>query len=127
MKLETEKLAGDVTLVHLIGRMDIVGAAAIDLRMSAIAGAAQLAVINLTQVSFVASMGIRTLVLAAKTIAKKGGKVVCFGANADVARAMETAGVTQVLPILTDLEAASAAVVPGSAQTSDKKAPARPS
>ena len=117
MNLETEKLAGGVTLVHLIGRMDIAGAAAVDLRISTIAGAAQIVIINLTEVSFIASMGIRTLVLAAKTIAKKGGRVVCFGANDAVAHVMETDGVVSILPIQTDLEAALAAVVAWSVPT----------
>ena len=110
MDLEVEELARGVTLVNLIGRMDIAGAAAVDLRMSVISGSSRAVVINLTQVSYLASMGIRTLVLAAKAIASKGGKVVCFGASHDVTRVLETAGVTSILPILTDLESASAAV-----------------
>lgn len=112
MNLEIEELPGGVTLVQLVGRMDIAGASAVDLKMSVVAGTHRAVVINLTEVSFLASMGIRTLVLAARTIATKGGRVVCFGANEDVARVLETAGVTAILPVLTDLEAASSAVAP---------------
>lgn len=112
MNLEVEELVNGVTLVHLIGRMDIAGAAAVDLRMSTIAGRYRAVLIDLTQVSYLASMGIRTLVLTAKSIASKGGRVVCFGANHDVTRVLETAGVTSILPVLTDLESASAAVAP---------------
>lgn len=80
--------------------------------MSTIAGRYRAVVINLTEVSYLASMGIRTLVLTARSIASKGGRVACFGPSHDVTRVLETAGVTSILPILTDLVSASAAVAP---------------
>jgi anti-anti-sigma factor len=108
--LKTEELPGGITLVHLIGRMDTIGAAALDLKMRAIADVHRAVVINLTQVDFLASMGIRMLVLSAQTIASKGGRVACFGANENVTRVLETSGVASLLPILGGLEMATASV-----------------
>ena len=39
MELTTETLPNDVTLVRLVGRMDVNGAASIDLKFNALAGA----------------------------------------------------------------------------------------
>ena len=112
MLLKSEDLPSGIKLVHLIGRMDIAGAAAVDLQLSTIAGANRAVIIDLTEVSFLASMGMRTLVLSAKTIAKKGGRVACFGANEHVMRVLSTSGVISFLPLVSDIETATAAVIP---------------
>ncbi len=110
MVLTSEELPGGITRVNLAGRMDIAGAAAIDLQMSVIAGGRRAVVIDLSQVSFLASMGMRTLVLRAKTIAKKGGRIACFGANENVTHVLTTSGLISVLPLVPDLQTATAAV-----------------
>lgn len=110
MLLKTENLPGGITLVRLIGRMDISGAAEVDLQMSSIAGAHRAVVIDLSEVSFLASMGMRTLMLTAKTITRKGGRVACFGANGNISRVLATSGVTSVLPLVADMKTATGAV-----------------
>jgi len=110
MLLQTEQLTGGITLVHLAGRMDTEGAVAVDLKMMAIAGAHRAVVIDLTQLNYLASMGIRTLTLSAKTIADRGGRVACFGANENVTRVLETSGVASVVPMFGDIERATASV-----------------
>ena len=59
--LTTEELSGGVRLVHVVGRIDTAGAAALDLKMQAIADAHRAVVIDLTRVDFLASMGIRLM------------------------------------------------------------------
>jgi anti-anti-sigma factor len=108
--LKTEELPGGITLVRLIGRIDTAGAAALDLKMQAIAEAHPAVVIDLTQVDFLASMGIRILAQSAQIIAKKAGRVACFGANENVNRVLVTSGMTSLLPVLGRLEMATASV-----------------
>jgi anti-sigma B factor antagonist len=110
MLLTTEELPAGITLVHLNGRMDIAGSMAIDTELNAIAGSKRAIVINLSQVSFLASMGMRTLVMSAKTIASRGGRFACFGADENVTRVLTTSGIADVLPLVPDLAAATAAV-----------------
>jgi anti-anti-sigma factor len=110
MDIVVDDIPGGVKIVRLNGRLDIAGAAAIDMRMSLLAGSSRAVAVDLTNVSFLASMGIRTLLVTAKSISSKGGKMVCFGANHDVASVIETSGISMVLPLKADLDAAVAAV-----------------
>ena len=61
MKMAVEPVTPGVVKVILDGRMDITGAAVIDLQFSAITGSNKGVVVDLTNVSFLASIGIRTL------------------------------------------------------------------
>jgi anti-anti-sigma factor len=110
--LKTEELPGGITLVHLVGRIDTAGAAVLDSPMKAIVDAHRAVVIDLREVDFLASMGIRILALSAQTIAKKGGRVACFGANENVTRVLVTSGMASLLPVLAHLEMATASVAP---------------
>src|SRR5436305_1130268 len=60
--MEVEELSGGVTKVRLKGRLDIAGAAEIDLRFNALAGAQRAVIVDLSMVDFLASMGLRTLI-----------------------------------------------------------------
>jgi anti-anti-sigma regulatory factor len=61
MELLIEQL-GPLTKAVPVGRWDVIGAAAIDLRLSALAGSGRSLIIDMTQVSFLSSMGIRSRV-----------------------------------------------------------------
>jgi anti-anti-sigma regulatory factor len=53
-------------------------------------------------------MGIRTIVMGAKTISSKGGKKVLFRRNADVEKVLLSSGIDTLVPIAHDLETAQA-------------------
>jgi anti-anti-sigma factor len=110
--LKTEELSGGITLVHLSGRIDTAGTAVVDSKMKEIADAHRAVVVDLTQVNFLASMGIRILTLFAQTISKNGGRVACFGANENVTRVLQISGVATLLPMLAGLGAATTSVTP---------------
>lgn len=109
MDLAVEEREG-VTLVHLDGRLDIAGASAVDLRFSALAGSRRSLVVDLSKVSFLASMGIRLLLTGAKTVAAKGGRMVLVGPDAEVEKVLATAGIDMLIPIHADAASAIAAV-----------------
>ncbi len=50
-------------------------------------------------VTFVASIGLRHLVSAAKTLARRGGSIKLVNANPAVADVITSAGLAQMLPI----------------------------
>ena len=62
--------------------------------------------VDLEQVSFLASMGIRTLVIGSKAVQSKGGKMAFFKPSADVAQVLTAAGIDSIIPVFQDLEAA---------------------
>ncbi len=110
MQLSTQELDGGITRVELDGRMDIGGAAAIDLKMNLIAGSAKKLLIDLQKVSFLGSMGLRSIVLPARAVLSKGGRVVIFAPTEMVASVLKASNIDSLVPIHHDLAAATAAL-----------------
>jgi anti-anti-sigma factor len=109
MKMAVEPVGPGVVKVVLDGRLDITGASVIDLQFNAIAGSHRGVVVDLAGVSFLASIGIRTLLLGAKTIQRRGGSLVLLNPVDAVERVLDVMGVTDLMPIYRDSDAALAA------------------
>jgi anti-anti-sigma factor len=105
-----EELTGGILKVILEGRLDIEGANAVDLKMNIIAGSRKSVIVDLKNVSFLGSIGLRTLVIPARTITGRGGKMVLLGPNAMVERVLKTSGIDSLIPIHSDLPSALAAL-----------------
>lgn len=110
MTIATESMEGDITRVLLDGRLDIEGAAAIDLRMNVLAGSARFLLIDLSNVSFLGSMGLRSIVVPAQAVRRRGGKVALFGPIPMVEEVIKASNVHQVIPIFHELDSAVAAL-----------------
>jgi anti-anti-sigma factor len=110
MPIAIEELPDGITKVILDGRLDIEGAAAIDLRMNVVAGSKKAVLVDMGQVSFLGSMGLRALVAPARAIKSRGGKVVLLNPNENVEKVLKTSGVDSLIPIYHDLTAAIAAL-----------------
>jgi len=106
VEMKTQELPGDITKVILDGSLDIAGAAAIDLKMNLVAGASKKVLVDLEKVTFIGSMGLRTLILPARAVTSKGGKIVLFGPTPLVADILKTSGLDAVVPIFNDYQAA---------------------
>jgi anti-anti-sigma factor len=104
--LAEEQLDGNITKVTLRGRIDAVGASAIDLRMNLIAGKAKWVLLDLEQVTYISSLGLRSILVPARTISGKGGKLVLFRPSSSVAEVFEISGIHSIIPIHRDLDAA---------------------
>jgi len=106
-----DELTSPVTLVRLRGRLDAPGSDAIGLRFTAaVAGQSRNAAVDLTGVSFVASLGLRLLISAARSLASKGHRMVLFGANEMVQGVLDDAALDQIMPIFTAEDEALAAL-----------------
>ncbi len=110
MAILTEELTGGITRVVLDGRLDIPGAAAVDLQMNVIAGSRKAVLIDLQKVTFLGSMGLRSLVAPARAIKSRGGKVVLFGPSEMVENVLKTSGIDSLIPIHHELQSALAAL-----------------
>ena len=92
-----------VTCIRLNGRLDAPGADRIDLRFTAHAAAgAHHAVVDMAGVNFIASMGLRLLISAARAMHVKGRKMVLFGAAGPVREVLEQAAIDQIIPLVED-------------------------
>jgi anti-sigma B factor antagonist len=110
MQISTEEMDGGITKVALDGRLDIAGAALVDLKMNVVAGNAKKLLIDLQKVSFLGSMGLRSIVLPARSVLGRGGKVVLFAPTEMVESVIKTSGIDSLLPLHHDLNAAIAAL-----------------
>jgi anti-anti-sigma factor len=110
MKISSEELDGGITRVVLDGRLDIEGAAAVDLKMNVIAGSSKLLLLDMQQVSFLGSMGLRSIVVPAQTVRRRGGKVVLFAPVKMVEEVLKASGIDALIPIHHELNSALAAL-----------------
>jgi anti-sigma B factor antagonist len=69
-------------------------------------------------VSFLASMGIRTLIMAAKAVKENGGKLILFSPETMVAMVLKTSGTDILIPVYYDLSLACMALQPARAPKS---------
>jgi anti-anti-sigma factor len=104
--MTTEELPGGITKVILEGSLDIAGAQAVDLKMNLVAGSSRKVMVDLQKVSFIGSMGLRSLIIPARAVTSKGGKIVLFGPTPLVADILKTSGLDTVVPIYHDYQAA---------------------
>ena len=110
MKMNQFDLDGDVLKVALDGSLDIMGSAAIDGRFETIALEQDRLVVDLAGVDFLASIGIRVLVKAAKTIANRGGRMAVYNAQEMCRKVLESTGVNKIIRLVESEDDALAAV-----------------
>lgn len=99
MQITISDLDSSTKKVTLVGKLDIVGAGVIETPMAAVAGARGNVVIDMAGVDFIASIGIRHLVMSAKAIARGAGKLVLLDPTPMVTEILVVAGLEQILPI----------------------------
>jgi anti-sigma B factor antagonist len=113
MQIVTSEDSGATARVALQGRLDIAGAEAVALPLATLAGAKQGLIVDMSGVSFIASIGIRHLVTAAKSLSRRGGRLVLLSPTALVTEVLTTSGLTDLLPIVqSEAEAAAALDLP---------------
>lgn len=110
MQLTIEEMPNGITRAILDGRMDIEGASAIDMRLNVLAGAAGKLLIDLSNVSFLASMGLRTLMTCARSIRSKGRDMALAGPQANIDKVLRSSDMDEVVAIYPTTEAAVAAL-----------------
>ena len=91
--------AGSTATVTLTGRLDISGADVVALPLATLSGSKNNLVIDMAGVTFVASIGLRHLVSAAKAVGRRGGRLVLLNPNAAVAEVVTTSGLGELLHI----------------------------
>lgn len=90
------------------GRMDIEGALAVDPIFEKVANEKTNLVVDISNLTFLASLGLRTLVRSCKTLAAKGGNMVLMGAQPGVEKVLKTSGVNTIIPLVADMSEAEA-------------------
>jgi len=112
MDLRSEQLAEGVEKISLVGRMDSIGGHDIDTRFAALVATRKLlAVVDLSEVSFLASIGIRTLVINARAQSMRGGGMALVNPQPLVAEVLKMAGIDTIIPVYPDVDTACSALM----------------
>ena len=106
MKLTVVEDDNGVTRLLLDGKMDIEGAMSVDKEFGEIAASRKKLAVDLSAVDFLASLGMRTLVSNAKIMMKNGGRMVLFGAQPTVEKALRISGIDTIIPLARDINSA---------------------
>lgn len=106
MKIDSTPLGPGQILITLSGRLDIAGAAEIENNFSALASHADVALVDMAGVTFLASIGIRLLLSNAKALYRRGGRMVLFGSDHQVEKVLLTTGVGELTDIVATREEA---------------------
>ena len=106
MQIVISDEAGPTAKLGLTGKLDVAGAEVIAIPLATLAGGKKGVVIDMSGVTFLASIGIRHLVSATKTLSRKGGKLVLLNPTDAVKDVLVTSGVTDLMPIVATESAA---------------------
>lgn len=94
---------GDVAKIALVGRLDTVGVGEIETRFTAsVVPPARDTVVDLTEVTFVSSLGLRMIIGTARALASRKARLVLFGAQPLVLESLGFAGLDAIVPIVAD-------------------------
>lgn len=110
MKLSYEDRADGVRLIRLSGRLDLEGSHQIDLKFATLTALDQrTVVVDLSEVDFLASLGLASLVKGARTLGARGGRMLLAGPQENVAKMLDAAQIGRVIPVFDDVALALAA------------------
>ncbi len=110
MELNVEEMDGGITRAALAGRMDIEGALSVDARFGALVSLRRRLIVDLSEVTFVASMGLRTLMVCARAVTANGGKIALARPQPGVEKVLAESGIGELIGVHSSLADAVAAV-----------------
>jgi len=112
MELQYRELDNDIRFLKLNGKLDIAGTGEIETQFASYcSGENARVVVDLSDVDFLASVGIRFLTLTAKAIASRGGKMVLLNPTPEVYSVLEVTGIPSVIPVYSHFESAEAVLL----------------
>jgi anti-sigma B factor antagonist len=93
---------GGVRRITIKGSLDFKSAPDLEGRIASIADGPQSAVLDLSDIAYLSSIGVRALLATGKLIAAKGGRLVLLNPQNVVRTVLFTTGVQNVMPIVFD-------------------------
>jgi anti-sigma B factor antagonist len=113
MNIDFVDINDTVRRIILRGRLDLEGTEAISPTFKSLTDESRKKVIvDLSSVSFLASMGIRELITNAKLVQKHGGQMVLMvGQNVLITKILETTNIDKLLPMYKDAIEAEKAIL----------------
>lgn len=107
MKLHIGEIDGGLVLISLSGKLDSAGVYAVEMDFvrHCMHGKRRI-LVDLSQVSYISSIGIPLLVDTAKEMKKHGGRLALLNPQKNVMDVLEMVGVSSIIPVFYDIGAA---------------------
>jgi anti-anti-sigma factor len=103
MKIEAKEHDTGITEVALSGRLDIAGVGEIETQFAAYANKDKAALlVDMSDVEFMSSIGIRLLLVNAKAVRLRGGKLVLLNPQEGVRQVLDMSGVVTLVAVYDD-------------------------
>lgn len=103
MELELKNQSDQVTHLALRGRLDAAGVAEVELKFTGhTVPRAKPLLLDMSQVTFLASLGLRMLLTVTKALDQRGVKTVLLSPQPAVAEILKVSGFDQMMPIHND-------------------------
>ena len=107
MELHYNESGNNIRVIKLIGKLDIMGVGAIETQFAAYcAGENPRVLVDLSDVEFLASIGIRLLTLNAKSVSSRGGRMILLRPIPEVKHVLEVTGIPAIIPVYDGFESA---------------------
>jgi len=101
MELKVVERSDDVSHVKLIGKLDVAGMHAVDMKFHGYtAGQGDPCIVDLSDLEFIASLGMGMLISCAQSLQRKDQKMVILNPQKDVETVLKTAGLDNAIPIV---------------------------
>ena len=111
MRMDTEDLGPRLIKITLAGRLDTPGVDSIETRfLATLVPNGNSAVIDMSQVDFISSMGIRMLVSAARSLKVRQASLSLFGVQEQVSQILELVSIGQMIHVCASEAEAQSAV-----------------
>jgi anti-anti-sigma factor len=106
MKMDVTNVENGIVKVVLTGSMNIQGSWDVEPKFITLVRETDKVVIDLTGVTFMSSAAMRVLVVTAKALREKGGKLVLAGPQGEVENTLKTVRLDTIISIVPDVSAA---------------------
>jgi anti-anti-sigma factor len=101
VRFDVVELSPTVNKIILVGRLDSVTVGSVETPFTAaMATTGRSAIVDLTGLEFLSSLGIRLLLSSARVVTRRGGRVVLFGAQPMVREVLTAMALDEVLPLV---------------------------
>src|SRR5918995_1672533 len=113
VEMEIAGLENGLTKIVLTGRLDTPGVDRIEARfVASIVPASKSAIVDISGVEFIASMGIRMFIAVARSLALRKAKLALYGAQTLVSEIFENVSLKEIIPVVDSETEAVIAVEP---------------
>jgi len=107
MEMSVADRADGITLVKLAGALDLKGTNEIDLKFQgSVAPRRQPTILDLSELTFISSLGMGMMVAAATSLRRNGKRMVLLDPKPEIAEAVRHARIDSIIPIVQGLDVA---------------------